>query len=49
VILNAKNSFRPDLVLAAVVISSVLTLVLFAITAVLQRVALRWRDAEGHQ
>lgn len=45
VILNAKNSFRPDLVLAAVVISSALTLVLFAITAGVQRVVLRWRDA----
>ncbi|WP_298974144.1 ABC transporter permease [uncultured Roseobacter sp.] len=44
VILNAKNSFRPDLVLAAVVISSALTLVLFAITALLQRIFLRWRD-----
>ncbi len=44
VILNAKNSFRPDLVLAAVVISSALTLALFAITAMLQRVVLRWRD-----
>lgn len=44
VILNAKNSFRPDLVLAAVVISSVLTLMLFAITALLQRLVLRWRD-----
>lgn len=43
VILNAKNSFRPDLVLAAVVISSALTLVLFALTAMLQRVVLRWR------
>ncbi len=43
VILNAKNSFRPDLVLAAVVISSTLTLVLFAVTALLQRVMLRWR------
>ena len=43
VILNAKNSFRPDLVLAAVVISSALTLVLFAITAVLQGIVLRWR------
>lgn len=49
VILNAKNSFRPDLVLAAVVISSVLTLALFVITALLQRVALRWRDAGGDQ
>lgn len=49
VILNAKNSFRPDLVLAAVVISSALTLVLFAFTALLQRVVLRWRDVgEGH-
>ncbi|WP_299402629.1 ABC transporter permease [uncultured Roseobacter sp.] len=44
VILNAKNSFRPDLVLAAVVISSALTLVLFAVTALLQRIFLRWRD-----
>lgn len=44
VILNAKNSFRPDLVLAAVVISSALTLVLFAITATLQRLVLRWRN-----
>lgn len=44
VILNAKNSFRPDLVLAAVVISSALTLILFAITALLQSVVLRWRD-----
>jgi len=49
VILNAKNSFRPDLVLAAVVISSLLTLVLFAATALLQRVVLRWRDMEGHR
>ena len=49
VILNAKNSFRPDLVLAAVVISSLLTLVLFATTALLQRVVLRWRDVEGHR
>jgi ABC-type nitrate/sulfonate/bicarbonate transport system permease component len=47
VILNAKNSFRPDLMLAAVVISSILTLALFGITAILQRIVLRWRDAEG--
>lgn len=44
VILNSKNSFRPDLVLAAVVISSALTLALFAITALLQHVLLRWRN-----
>lgn len=48
VILNAKNSFRPDIVLAAVVISSLLTLVLFAATATLQKIVLRWRDVEGH-
>ncbi|WP_411891440.1 ABC transporter permease [Yoonia sp. SDW83-1] len=44
VILNAKNSFRPDLVLAAVVISSLLTLIFFACTALIQRSVLRWRD-----
>jgi ABC-type nitrate/sulfonate/bicarbonate transport system permease component len=44
VILNAKNSFRPDLMLAAVVISSALTLMLFGATALLQRIVLRWRD-----
>ena len=49
VILNAKNSFRPDLVLAAVVISSLLTLMLFAATALLQKIVLRWRDVEGHR
>jgi len=43
VILNAKNSFRPDLMLAAVVISSALTLCLFAATALIQAVVLRWR------
>ncbi|MEM9105706.1 MAG: ABC transporter permease [Pseudomonadota bacterium] len=46
VILNAKNSFRPDLMLAAVVISSVLTLMLFGAAAVAQKLCLRWRDAE---
>lgn len=44
VILNAKNSFRPDLVLAAVVISSALTLFFFAISALVQRRVLRWRS-----
>lgn len=47
VILNAKNSFRPDLVLAAVVISSALTLGLFALTALVQKLALRWREVAG--
>lgn len=45
VILNAKNSYRPDLMLAAVVISSLLTVVLFAAMALLQRIVLRWRLA----
>lgn len=47
VILNAKNSFRPDLVLAAVVISSAVTLVLFGVTALAQHVVLRWRAFGG--
>ena len=42
-ILNAKNNFRPDLVLAAVLVSSALTLVLFGIAALLQRVSMPWR------
>lgn len=49
VILNAKNSFRPDIVLAAVVISSLLTLILFAAAALLQRIVLQWRDVEEHR
>lgn len=45
VILNAKNSFRPDLMLAAVVISSALTVTLFAASALVQTWMLRWRRA----
>lgn len=45
VILNAKNSFRPDLMLAAVIVSSTLTLVLFGLVVGLQRLALRWQEA----
>lgn len=41
-ILNAKNNFRPDLVLAAVLVSATLTLVLFGITVLIQRVAMPW-------
>ena len=41
-ILNSKNNFRPDLVLAAVLVSSVLTLVLFGITVLVQRLAMPW-------
>ncbi|MDF2799642.1 MAG: transporter permease, partial [Devosia sp.] len=41
-ILNAKNNFRPDLVLAAVLVSASLTLVLFGATVLLQRAAMPW-------
>jgi ABC-type nitrate/sulfonate/bicarbonate transport system permease component len=41
-ILNSKNNFRPDLVLAAVLVSSALTLVLFGIVVLIQRLAMPW-------
>jgi ABC-type nitrate/sulfonate/bicarbonate transport system permease component len=46
-ILNAKNNFRPDLVLAAVLVSSVLTLLLFAMVLWVQRVAMPWDRLTG--
>jgi ABC-type nitrate/sulfonate/bicarbonate transport system permease component len=39
---NAKNSFRTDLVLAAVLVSAVLTLALFALTYLVERLAIPW-------
>ena len=39
---NAKNSFRTDLVLAAVAVTAALTLALFALTYAVERVALPW-------
>ncbi|GHA26276.1 ABC transporter permease [Devosia pacifica] len=45
-ILNAKNNFRPDLVLAAVLVSATLTLVLFGSTLLVQRVAMPWARLE---
>jgi ABC-type nitrate/sulfonate/bicarbonate transport system permease component len=39
---NAKNSFRTDLVLAAVLVSAVLTLGLFALTYAVERLAIPW-------
>jgi ABC-type nitrate/sulfonate/bicarbonate transport system permease component len=39
---NAKNSFRIDLVLAAVLVSALLTLVLFALTYAVERVTIPW-------
>ncbi len=41
-ILNAKNNFRPDLVLAAVFVSATLTLLLFGATVLIQRAAMPW-------
>ncbi|CDX51021.1 Binding-protein-dependent transport systems inner membrane component [Mesorhizobium plurifarium] len=43
--LAAKNNFRPDLVLAAVFCSALLTLVLFGCTVVIQRLATPWEQA----
>jgi ABC-type nitrate/sulfonate/bicarbonate transport system permease component len=45
-ILNAKNNFRPDLVLAAVGVSAALTLILFAATVLIQRLAMPWLRLE---
>jgi ABC-type nitrate/sulfonate/bicarbonate transport system permease component len=45
-ILKAKNNFRPDLVLAAVCVSAALTLVLFAATGLVQRLAMPWLRLE---
>jgi ABC-type nitrate/sulfonate/bicarbonate transport system permease component len=39
---NAKNSFRTDLVLAAVLVSALLTLALFALTYLVERIAIPW-------
>ena len=46
-ILNAKNNFRPDLVLAAVLVSATLTLVLFGATMLIQRLAMPWSQLDG--
>lgn len=40
--LNAKNNFRPDLVLAAVLVSATLTLLLFGATVLVERLAMPW-------
>jgi ABC-type nitrate/sulfonate/bicarbonate transport system permease component len=39
---NAKNSFRTDLVFAAVLVTALLTLALFALTYAVERVAIPW-------
>lgn len=43
--LSAKNNFRPDLVLAAVAVSSALTLILFGLAVLIQRLAMPWERA----
>ena len=42
--LSAKNNFRTDLVLAAVAVSAALTLTLFGLTAIVQRLAMPWAN-----
>jgi ABC-type nitrate/sulfonate/bicarbonate transport system permease component len=46
-ILNAKNNFRPDLVLAAVMVSASLTLLLFGATVLIQRLSMPWLHLSG--
>ena len=41
-----KNSFRTDLVLAAVVVTAVLSITLFALTYAVQRLVIPWYRAE---
>ncbi len=48
-ILNAKNNFRPDLVLAAVGVSATLTLVLFGATVLVQRLVMPWERLESRR
>lgn len=45
--LNAKNNFRPDLVLAAVLVSALLTLVLFAATVLIERFTMPWERLDA--
>jgi ABC-type nitrate/sulfonate/bicarbonate transport system permease component len=40
-----KNSFRTDLVLAAVLVTSLLTIALFLVTYAIQRVTIPWYSA----
>ena len=42
----AKNSFRTDLVLAAVAICSLLTLILYAATFAIERMVIPWYGGE---
>ena len=44
-ILNAKNNFRADLVLAAVLVSALLTLLLFSLAVLAERLTMPWHRA----
>lgn len=44
----AKNSFRTDLVLAAVAVTAGLTLALYALTLVVERLCVPWARTTGH-
>jgi len=46
-ILNAKNNFRADLVLAAVLVSALLTLLLFSLAVLAERLAMPWHRENG--
>jgi len=45
----SKSAFRTDLVLAAVAVSSILTLILFGIVALIERFATPWLRIERGQ
>jgi ABC-type nitrate/sulfonate/bicarbonate transport system permease component len=44
---NAKNAFRTDLVLAAVAVTTALTLLLFGLTFAIERIAMPWNRIDG--
>lgn len=48
-ILNAKNNFRPDLVLAAVMVSATLTLILFGATVLIQHLSMPWARLSANE
>ncbi|HEX8519062.1 MAG TPA: ABC transporter permease [Pseudonocardia sp.] len=44
-----KNSFRTDLVLAAVVVTAVLSIALFALTSLVERLVIPWHRPDGNR
>jgi ABC-type nitrate/sulfonate/bicarbonate transport system permease component len=43
-VLLMKNSFRTDLVFAAVFLIAILSLLMFALVVLIQRLVVRWRE-----